>query len=217
MLAIAGAVIGVISTSMNWVTSAEIVQMRANSGTIRPFPSATVPDLNLVGLCDSGWITSQDIMFAVAAFVFFAGTILAFYTSLGGLVQVVGYATYYSTFDAAEAAVVSGLPSGGGPKLALISVILVLTSLLFPVFIWSKVRLKSIWRRFLSVTPEKNVRQEVPVLYAAVGSVTVLWGQVVWSSSAYGEGTVSAVLFTVAGFVLLAAAMGAIVLAWKTD
>lgn len=149
--------------------------------------------------------------------MFFTGTILAFYTSLGGIVQVTGFVTYFSAFDSAQAAVISDLPSGVGPKAALISILLVMTGLLFPVFVWSKAKLKSIWRRFLTVTPEKNVKQGVPLIYAAAGSVVVLWGQVVGTSSEYDDGSLSASLFTAAGMILLVTAMAGLVLAWKPD
>lgn len=131
--------------------------------------------------------------------------------------QVAGFLTYYSAFDSAQAAVISSLPSGVGPKVALISVLLVMTSLLFPLFVWSKAKLKSIWRRFLTVTPEKNVKQGVPLVYAAAGSVVFMWGQVVMISSEYEDGNLSASLFMAAGVILLATAMAELVLAWKTD
>jgi len=209
--------IGVLSTSLTWITSDEIVKMRAESGAPHSFPGSTVPDLNIAGLCDSGWISSHELMFSLAAFIFVAGTVLAFYTSLAGIVQVAGFLAYYNAFESANAAVISSLPSGFGPKLALISMLLVITGMLFPVFILSKVKLTSIWRRFLTITPEKDVKQLVPLVFAAMGSVLILWGQVAWSSSAYGDATISAILFTVAGFMLLATAMFAVIVAWKTD
>jgi len=132
-------------------------------------------------------------------------------------VQVAGFVTYFSAFDSAQAAVISDLPSGVGPKVALISILLVMTSLLFPVFIWSKAKLKSIWRRFLTVTPEENVKQGVPLIYAAAGGVVVLWGQVARTSSEYDDGNLSASLFTAAGMILLVTAMAGLVLAWKSD
>lgn len=217
LLAIIGALIGVFSTFLTWLTSDEIQAIRSNSGIARPYPSSVIPDLSLAGLCDTGWVFSQDLMFALAAFLFFAGTILAFYTSLGGIVQVAGFVTYYSAFDSAQAAVISGLPSGVGPKAALISILLVMTSLVFPVFVWSKAKLKSIWRRFLTVTPEKNVKQSVPIAFAAAGGVVVMWGQVVMTSSEYDDGNLSASLFMAAGLMLLATAMAGMVLAWKSD
>jgi len=45
--------------------------MWAKAGANQPFPSDVVPSLNLLGLCDGGWIFSQDLGFAVAAFLFF--------------------------------------------------------------------------------------------------------------------------------------------------
>ena len=217
ILAVIGALFGLLSASLTWLTSDELQEIRSSSGTVAPFPDSVIPDLSLVGLSDTGWIFSHELGFALAAFLFFTGTILAFYTSLGGIVQVAGYMTYFSTFDSAQAAVISGLPSGAGPKLALISILLVMTSMLFPVFIWSKVKLKGILRRFLTVTPEENVKQEVPLLYAAGGGVVILWGLTVRSSSVYEKGDLSVSLFVVAGLILLATAMAALVMAWKSE
>jgi hypothetical protein len=217
ILAIIGALFGLLSASLTWLTSDELQAIRSNSGSVHTFPDSVIPNLSLVGLCDTGWIFSHDLGFALAALLFFAGTILAFYTSLGGIVQVAGYVAYFRTFDSAQAAVVSGLPSGAGPKIALISIILVITSLLFPVFVWSKAKLKGFWRRFLTVTPEKNVKQEVSLLYASGGSVVILWGLVVRSSSIYEKGNLSATLFVVAGLILLATAMAALVMSWKSE
>ena len=216
LLAVIGAAIGLISVGLNWLTKNEVSTMWAKAGANQPFPSDVVPSLNLLGLCDGGWIFSQDLGFAVAAFLFFGGTILAFYTSLGGIAQIAGLVTYHLTFDAAHAAVVSGLPSGAGPKLGLISALLVMTSLIFPVFVWSKVKLSGIWRRFLTVAPEKSVAQEIPLIYAAAGSVVVLWGMVVWTRSRYEDATLSAVLFIVAGLILLVIGMLALILPWKS-
>jgi hypothetical protein len=217
LLAVVGALVGIISVFQTWITSDEILKIRANSGSMTGLPARVVPDLNLIGICDTGWIFSSDLGFTVAAFLFFAGTILAFYTSLGGLVQVAGFVTFYRVFDSAQGAVVSGLPSGMGPKVALISMIIVLTGLVFPIFVWSKAKLKSIWRRFLTVTPEQNVKQTMPLVYAAAGSASLLWGQVVATSSAYEEGTLSAALFTVAGLIAMAVGMFALIIAWKAD
>jgi len=217
LLAIIGALFGILAVFSTWLTSAEIQEMRVNSESDQLFPGGAIPDLNLIGLCDVGWIFSQDLGFALAAFLFFGGTVLAFYTSLGGLAQVAGFVTFYRVFDSADAAVISGLPSGWGPKVALISMLLVITSLLFPIFVWSKVKLKSIWRRFLTVAPEKNVRQTVPLVCAAAGSAVILWGQVINTSSVYEEGTLSVILFTTAGLMLLVVAMFALVVAWKAD
>ncbi len=209
--------IGILSTFLTWVSSDEIVMMRANSGSISPFPASTIPNLNLVGLCDTGWITSQESMFALAAFVFFAGSILALYSSLGGLVQIAGFYTYYHAFDSANAGVISGLPSGTGPKLALISIILVITGLLFPLYIWSKKKLTGILRRFISVAPEKDVQQALPLVLATAGSAIILLGQVVSTSSVYEKGVLSASLFILAGLILVGTAMVAMVLPWKSD
>ena len=209
--------IGVISATLTWITRDEIIEMRDNAASPGPFPSGVVPDLNLVGLCDSGWIFSQDLWFALAAFLFFGGTILVFYTSLGGFVQIAGFVTYYKAFDASEAAVISGMPSGAGPKLALISMLLVMVGLLFPLFIWSKAKLKRIWRRFLTITAEKDVQQTVPLVYAAAGSALLLGGMAVGSSSVYEEGTLSETLFVLGGLILLGAAMMALILPWKTE
>ena len=214
---IIGAIIGLLSTTATWLTSHEIQAIKENSGSITSFPGSVVPNLSFVGLCDSGWIYSQDVWFALSAFLFFAGTMLAFYTSLGGLVQVAGYFTFFRAFDSAQGAVISGLPSGVGPKIALISILLVMTGLLFPVFIWSKVKLKSIWRRFLTVTSEKNVKQLLPLAYAAIGSVLVLWGRVVGTSSVYEKGTLSQALFMAGGLMLIAIAMFAMIMPWKAD
>jgi len=202
---------------LTWVTSEEVMEIRTNSGSGEALPGRIVPDLNLIGLCDTGWIFSQNLGFALAAFLFFGGTILAFYNSLGGLGQIAGFVTFYRVFDSAEGAVISGLPSGMGPRLALISMLIVMTSLLFPIFVGSKVKLKGILRRSLTVTPEHNVRQTVPLVYAAAGSAVLLWGQVVSTSSVYEEGTLSVALFTVAGLIMLAVGMFALIIAWKTD
>ena len=217
MLAVVGALVGVISVFMTWITSEEITEIRVNSGSGGALPGKVVPDMNLIGLCDTGWIFSHDLGFALAAFLFFGGTILAFYTSLGGLGQIAGFVTFYRVFDSADGAVISNLPSGMGLKLALISMLIVMTSLLFPIFVWSKIKLKGILRRFLTVAPEHNVHQTVPLAYAAAGSVVLLWGQVVRTSSVYEEGTLSVTLFTVAGLVLLAVGMFTLIIAWKTD
>jgi len=217
LLVIIGAVIGVLSTTTTWLTSDELQAMKDKSGSSMSFPDSVVPNLSLVGLCDSGWIFSQDVWFALSAFLFFAGTILAFYTSLGGLVQIAGFFAYFRTFDSAQAAVISNLPSAVGPKIALVSILLVMTGLLFPVFIWSKVKLKSIWRRPLTITAEKNVKQMVPIACAAIGSALVLWGLVVGTSSVYEKGTLSEAMIMAAGLILLGTAMFALIMPWKTE
>lgn len=217
ILAVIGALIGLLSASLTWLTKDELQAIRSNSGTVAPFPDSVIPDLNLVGLCDTGWIFSHELGFGLAAFLFFSGTILAFYTSFGGIVQVAGYVTYFRTFDSAQAEVVSGLPSGVGPKIALISILLIMASLLFPVFVWSKAKLKGFWRRFLTVTSEENVKQEAPLMYAAGGGVIILWGLVVRSSSAYDKGDLSSTLFVVAGLIFLATAMAALIMPWRSE
>ncbi len=156
-------------------------------------------------------------MFALAAFVFFAGSILALYSSLGGLVQIAGFYAYYHAFDSANAGVISGLPSGTGPKLALISIILVMTGLLFPVYVWSKKKLTGILRRFISVAPEKDVQQTLPLVFAAAGSAIILWGQVISTSSVYEKGVLSGSLFILAGLILAGTAMVLMILPWKSD
>ena len=217
MLAVVGALVGVVSVFMTWVTAEEVHQIRVNSGSVGALPGRVIPDLNLIGLCDTGWIFSQDLGFTIAAFLFFCGTLLAFYTSLGGLAQIAGFVTFYRVFDSAEGAVISTLPSAMGPKLALISMLIVMASLLFPIFVWSKMKLKGILRRPLTVAPERNVHQTVPLVYASAGSAVLLWGLVVNTSSVYEEGTLSVALFIVAGLIMLAVGMFGLITAWKAD
>jgi hypothetical protein len=191
--------------------------MRAKSAPNHIFPGPAIPNLNLAGLCDKGWISSQESMFALAGFLFFVGTVLALYTSLAGIIQVAGFVTFYQAFGSANAAVVSGLPSGSGPKLALVSMILVITGMLFPVYIWSKTKLDSIWRRFITIAPQENVHQTIPMMFAAAGAAVLYWGWAVSSSSIYEDAALSAALFAVAGLALLGAAIFAMIVAWKTD
>ena len=132
VLCLVGALLAVISVFSTWITLGFFVWTR---------------EMNLIDVYNQVESSSD---FWLPAILFLMGTLVAFLTPLGGIMQAIGAPLFMSAF----ASLADGrLPSGIGPYLGLAAAAIVLASLAYPVGVGYSAKSRGILGRVLTVSP----------------------------------------------------------------
>lgn len=132
ILCLVGAIVGVAAIFSTWISLGFLFWSR---------------EMNLIDVYNHVESSSD---FWLPAVLFLAGTLVAFVTSLGGIMQIIGVPLFMSAFVSHAD---GRLPSGIGPYLGLVAAIIVLASLAHPVGVGYGAKSKGILGRVLTISP----------------------------------------------------------------
>jgi len=173
-------------------------------------PPPTGPFRAPMNLLETTAIQYSTPEFWIGALLFAVGTVVVFYSCWGVASQVMGYMAFLHAY--ATASWVSPIASSGvGPKLALISILLCSTSVVFPYWIGPGVGKGRFVNRFLNFDPGGQTRLALPSgLMLAGGCVAVLSMVAAYSDlgGSIGEdaSSTASLMFAAAALILIALA-----------
>lgn len=169
LLTLLGAILGAASIYLTWVNGREVAILGPR---LPRAPPPTGPFGEPMNLLETTFIQYSAPEFWIGCFFFVVGTVLVFYSVWGVASQIIGYLAFLHAY--ATASWVNPIASDGvGPKLALVSILLCGSSLLFPYWIGRDVGKKGFVNRFLTVDPGGRPRLLLPSVLAISGAVVI--------------------------------------------